>query len=260
MARSSFSLVHDVDSHFEILNSDNLDVEFNWNKCFICQKESDERIICPSNSSHTINLKETYERVLNDIKRFRHFNLLSQPLQHELHVLNIEEKCVENKAGFHKRCRNLYDNQHYDRVVKKIRLSEETILSSEIPSLTKTRSHFDAENFQKLCFFCNEERKENVCQVLTLKLDKRAKLLDEKLIARLSEGDLVATETCYHKTCLAALYNRVRVLNGKQTSKEKGDEILEGMVLAEVVAYIEQCADKKDPVIPVFQLKTLKGD
>ena len=81
MARRSFSLVHDVDSHFEILNSDNLDVEFNWNKCFICQKESDERIICPSNNNHTINLKETYEGVLSDIKRFRHFNLLSQPLQ-----------------------------------------------------------------------------------------------------------------------------------------------------------------------------------
>ena len=45
--------------------------------------------------------------------------------------------------------------------------------------------------------------------MLTLKLDKRVrdaatKLLDEKLIARLSEGDLVATEACYHKTCLAA--------------------------------------------------------
>ena len=100
--------------------------------------------------------------------------------------------------------------------------------------------------------------------MLILKLDKRVrdaatKLLDEKLIARLSEGDLVATEACYHKTCLAALCNRVRVLNGEQTSKEKGDEILEGMVLAEVVAYIEPCAEKKDPVIPVFQLKTLKG-
>ena len=48
-------------------------------------------------------------------------------------------------------------------------------------------------------------------------------------------------------------------MNGEQTSKEKGDEILKGMVLAEVVAYIEQCTEKNDPVIPVFQLKTLKG-
>ena len=35
---------------------------------------------------------------------------------------------------------------------KKIRLSEEIILSSEIPSSTKTRSHFDAETFKSFAF------------------------------------------------------------------------------------------------------------
>ena len=51
--------------------------------------------------------------------------------------------------------------------------------------------------------------------VTSLEMDKKvreaaAELPDERLIAKLSEGDLVATESKYHKTCLAEFYNKVR--------------------------------------------------
>ena len=262
MARRSLSLIKDVDSQFEILNSGDVNIEVYWSNCFICQSDSDEKVICPANSKHSVNLKESYRQVANDIKRFEDLNSLSQSLIHQVNVADIEQKCVEHKAVFHKRCRSQYDNLHYERAVKKIKLSEDTSNVSESPLLAKTRSQFMAKNFQMLCFLCNEETKEGVCKVQTLKLDKRVrdvatKLLDEKLMAKLSEGDLVATEACYHKTCLASLYNRVRIFNDEKSSSEKRDEILEGMALAEVVAYIKQCTERNDSVIPVFQLKKL---
>ena len=42
-----------------------------------------------------------------------------------------------------------------------------------------------------------------------------AELLDERLIVKLSEGDLVATESKYHKTCLAEFYNKERTFASK---------------------------------------------
>ena len=46
-------------------------------------------------------------------------------------------------------------------------------------------------------------------------------LLDKRLIAGLSEGDLVATESKYHKTCLAKVYNKVRTFASKVSTAEQ---------------------------------------
>ena len=57
---------------------------------------------------------------------------------------------------------------------------------------------------------------------------------DEMLLAMLSEGDMIAVEALYHKSCLSALYNSVR---DSQTTKPKADSvhaIIEGMVLAKI--------------------------
>ncbi len=65
-------------------------------------------------------------------------------------------------------------------------------------------------------FFCDkEETKESLTQAQTLGLDKRVRdaatqLQDEKILAKLSAGDMIAVEAVYHKTCLAALYNRIK--------------------------------------------------
>ena len=86
-------------------------------------------------------------------------------------------------------------------------------------------------------FFCDkEDSTENLTKAQTFKLDRKVRdaanqLCDEMLLAKLSEGDMIAIEALYHKSCLSALYNRVRDL---QTTKPKADSenaIIEGMVL-----------------------------
>ena len=51
-------------------------------------------------------------------------------------------------------------------------------------------------------------------------------LSDTKLIAKLSEGDMIATEAKYHARCLAALYNRYRDAN-KPTDSSNAIDLLE---------------------------------
>ena len=83
-------------------------------------------------------------------------------------------------------------------------------------------------------------------------------LLGEKLLAKLSEGDLVATEACYNKNCLMKLYNRVRAVDANESNEEKRNEILEGISLAEIEKYIRHCIEVDQEVVPVFYLKELK--
>ena len=150
------------------------------------------------------------------------------------------------KSCLIKKCRNKYDNQHFERAKKRQKLSTEASNSSSPISSTKTRSksHFRAQNFQNKCFLCSAISKESLHQVQTFKLDQRVRIaaersMDEALLAKLSEGDLVATEACYHSTCLTTLYNKVCAINSSKSENEKRNEILlEGIAIAQVVAYI----------------------
>ena len=83
--------------------------------------------------------------------------------------------------------------------------------------------------------------------------------MDEELLAKLSEGELVATEACYHNTCLTTQDNKICAINSSKSENEKRNDILESIAIAEVVAYIQQCLQAEDKSVPVFQLKQLKG-
>ena len=109
-------------------------------------------------------------------------------MKRRLQVDQIDNKCNEKKAVYHKKCGNKYDNQHFERAKKRQKLSTEASNSSSpIPS-PKTRSHFRVQNFQNKCFLS----KEYLHKVQTFKLDQRVRiaaerLMDEELLAKLSE-------------------------------------------------------------------------
>ncbi len=123
---------------------------------------------------------------------------------------------IEQEAKFHKVCKNQYDDYHFKRASKRRKTDDSTSETPSSQSHYETRSHFCAENFKPICFFCDKDDNDNpLHQVRTLGLDKQVReaaelLLDEKLLAKLSEGDLVATEARYHKSCLNAVNNKAR--------------------------------------------------
>lgn len=77
-----------------------------------------------------------------------------------------------------------------------------------------------------LCFFCDKEGSaksdnDRLRQVRTFIVDARicqcaALLQDANLLAKLSDGDMIATEAQYHSRCLVSLYNRAE----RQSSSE----------------------------------------
>ena len=86
-----------------------------------------------------------------------------------------------------------------------------------------------------------------------------AELLDGRLIPKLSEADLVATESKYHKTCLAEFYNKVRTFASKASTGEQEKSIAEDIVVAEIEHYMRRIIALESDDIPVFYLKELKN-
>ena len=68
-------------------------------------------------------------------------------------------------------------------------------------------------------------------------------LCDDKLLAKLSRGNVIALETKYHKRCLTNLYSRVRSQKRKELKEDREagtEKIIESLVFAELVSFVKK--------------------
>ena len=107
-------------------------------------------------------------------------------------------------------------------------------------------------------FFCEEKDGPlNLHSASTMDIDKNVRecaglLNDRKVIAKLSAGNMIATEAKYHTKCLVTFYNRARPLKQKATksvSDEDSTTDLEKLAFAELLAYIEEHLEFEKPAI-----------
>jgi len=70
-------------------------------------------------------------------------------------------------------------------------------------------------------------------------------LQDTVLLAKPSAGDMIAIEPKYHKSCLTALYNRIRAAASSISGNDQHKN-LDSIALAELVAYMEDCHNEKE--------------
>lgn len=157
----------------------------------------------------------------------------------------LSKKFIEKSAVFHKSCIADYNIQKLLRKQKpheSFDLHPTENVASDVeddPSMNLpkrvTRKNLNVRNFQTCsCFFCDEEDdKINLHQCQTISTSQRVHKIavglgDTQLIAKLSEGDMIATEAKYHDKCLVRLYNRYRNANKSSTGDDNID-LLEGM-------------------------------
>ena len=97
-----------------------------------------------------------------------------------------------------------------------------------------TRRNSNIHTFCHLCFFCEKNNAEsNLHQCETLKVSKKVKEIagdmgDAKLLAKFSEGDMVATEAKYHSKCLLDFYYRYEKSKKSETIEEASSNLIEG--------------------------------
>ena len=252
----------------------------NWKLCFICGKEEIKsvQLIKPyARRGFRADKPEThgsYTSVASKLELIRNSNALPENLNKRLKIIfdaddefesrevALQNTFVQNSAIFHKKCLTTLDN----KLREKRKRTEANEYKTVNPTPAKrTRRSFTAQNFTKQCFFCDKDDGSyhlHKCstKLLTKHVEKWAKyLMKDALIAKLSEGDMCATEAMYHKECLTSIYNKYR---DKVTSDKDSIDLfrdIETKALDNVVEFVKNtiisCSEIKST--PVFPQKLL---
>ena len=164
--------------------------ETNWDLGALCQEDTPEKLVCPQEGS--------YKAVAECINEFQKLECL--PININVDRLakdgGIEATLIQNKAKWHKTCRNRFDNQTLQRAHER-KQKEEAAFG---PSPVKTRRSVDSMAKTSNCFFCDKDHsREPLHSARTDKVDSRGReyaheLQDRKLLGKLSEGDMHALD------------------------------------------------------------------
>ena len=225
-----------------------------WNICILCHKDTPETLICPARKNGV-----GYKYVAENLKSFSEIGerpFCTPVLRLLMNKIELETALRTNHACWHKSCRSRIGTT----VLLRKRKNE-----SQPASPAKTRRlTASSQELQDVCFFCNKSSyhssQTKLHNVQTLEMDckvrKQAALLkDLELLRKLAPGDMVATESKYHKNCLAAFCRRKPVSDSVDSSEDSLIQI-HSLALAELVAYIENFCEAEDDA-PVFSMPFL---
>ena len=235
-----------------------------WTKCVLCQKVTSEALQCPAESKrYDVGTGHGYSTFAENIVRFQELKDMPMPL--DLRRLDegggVENTLVVNKAKWHKYCLSKFSAARLQRAEKR-----KTGAADYDPDCTTTKkytrqSHQQVVPSENICFFCEKvSATEPLHEASTFRLDSRVRqcaldLQDQRLLAKLSAGDMVAQEAKYHAPCLASLYNKAAALQ-EQADDDDDTKISHGICLAELLSYINETR-QDDGKKTVFKLADL---
>ncbi len=231
-----------------------------WSICFLCQEATSELLQCPAQSKRQdVILGQGYSSLAKNISRFNELQEMPMPI--DLRRLDegsgMEATMLEHQAKWHPSCNRKFNNTKLERAEK--RHATDVTGSPAAKKFTRQSTQHQTAS-KEVCFFCEGEKSGPLHEASTFDLNKKVRkfaldIQDQKLLAKLSAGDLIAQEAKYHLKCLMQLYHKAQVMESKDT-QSRTDMFNKGIALAELLAYIEEARTDED-VAPVFKLADL---
>ncbi|GFO27758.1 hypothetical protein PoB_005426300 [Plakobranchus ocellatus] len=239
-----------------------------WNLCALCQKPSSKPLNCPAQSKRT-DSGAGYVTLGDNLKNF--LQLGKRPLP--IHIARLDEgdgignTLARNHAQWQTSCRLKCSAIRLARAEETALPSTSSTCSSDSQGQPYKLRQAESTNTPTVSnyFFCGKVGTEvmPLHEAMTPRITHRVrqcalKLQDQKLIARLSHGDLVALEAKYHASCLVKLYNASN-RKSEEDMKDSSDRVSHGIALAELIGYIEDTKSSVtvNDIAPVFKLVDL---
>ena len=118
-------------------SSNYLHNKLDWGKCFICGKETKDKLRC-SISTRSADAKKSYDDLAGRIKAFESIHML--PVELEIKKLEdgveLGQSLLIHKAKFHKICKLKFNKKALELAQK---AAENFEISTEIPNLEKKK-------------------------------------------------------------------------------------------------------------------------
>jgi len=256
---------------------------FDWDACIFCQvSDKSEPLQCPALSKRT-DAGVGYRSVASNITGFAELGELPGFIC--LSALDegqgIAETLTLHNAKWHKSCRDNFNSTKLKRAEKRKQVtpitnddfgddvqpsvaghSQQLECSTERFTRSSTSTCNPSPNMTSACCFLCDNSHGTLHSVTTFEFDARVRtfayiLQDSKLIAKLSGGDMIATEAKYHDTCMLTLFNRVKAVE-KSCATMVSDQSVHNrsLAFAQLVEYINE--HKRDSSTkPLFKLADL---
>ena len=256
---------------------------FDWDACIFCQaSDRSEPLQCPALSKRT-DAGAGYQSVASNITGFAELGELPGFIR--LSALDEGQgtaaTLAEHNAKWHKSCRDKFNSTKLKRAEKRKRVTPrasddcgddtESSVAASSQQLVYCTEHFTRSststcnpcaNMPSVCCFLCDKSDGTLHNVTTFEFDARVRsfaytLQDSKLIAKLSGGDMIATEAKYHDTCMLTLFNRVKAVE-KSCVTGASDQSVHNhsLAFAQLVEYINE--HKRDSSTkPLFKLADL---
>ena len=190
--------------------------------------------------------KNSFHTVSVALKEFESIDGLPKNLHRRCKVFedskDLYNNFIKEKAVFHKSCISKFNKQKLGRKRRCLDREEhiataENAIEEDENNITtpKRKAREKKQPFDGTCIFCERHDKAKLHQCQTLGLSNKIKKVAEELpdpnvLAKLSKGDLVATESKYHLKCLTIFYNKYRDFNRQQPNT--GNHFIEGKISA----------------------------
>lgn len=184
-----------------------------WQLCILCQKETDERLICPLANPVACRREDAYTEIIKLADQFKAIDSAPHPDVE----LPDEESMKKHNASWHRSCRQLYRVSALNHATKRY--------NEGISHHRKKRQRTHANVNRSQCLFCGEETNSADHSFQKLELtkqihDKAVVLGEARIIALLAEGDLVAIEAKYHRNCYTGFNRRYDALCVQNTKSD----------------------------------------
>jgi len=218
-----------------------------------CQKNTSDVLVVSGRNTEQSEGYATLEKHLTEFEKIGHL---------PPNLRNLAATLQQHVAKWHKDCRTKLRSRELNR--KRNHDFTDTLVDEHgLAKCTRSSSSTSksAEKFPSVCLFCDENG-DSLSQAMTMDIDTKVRsaayeLSKEKLIRKLTDGDMVARECKYHKTCLVKLYNEQRAVCRQLSPKDAGRTMAESIVFAQLVTYVEECCEDI-LTAPAFQLSKLK--
>ena len=240
------------------------DLETDWTKCVICMEDKNEKLVCPANSKKP-DVGTGYVSLAKDVTAFDNAGCLPRTLRMSRidDGSGVEATLEHHRAKFHKSCRLEYSKPRLERVQKRKNSESSTASVEKKPRREQMPRQQNTNKDELFCLFCEKpaSTSDPLHEAMTKVIGERVKrcatkLLDKKLLAKVSSGDLVASDAKYHAKCLVALYNAAgRMKTSEQTDSHT--ETLYARAFAELSTFVEDTLNDREESSPVFKLSDL---
>ena len=221
-----------------------------WGLCCFCQSEKSEKLKHPYEK---VCYHQAYETIEKDFTNFLSNNLMLPYGMTKECLIGEGEECISksllnNKAVYHKTCRDNIRSHIVERKLEK-RRKDEAEASHSNYSPKKTRRSFDAkcDRKQPQCIYCHLHQEDNSEPISTSvsdgeKLKKMAMEAQNWIVyARISAAfDATVGGFYYHKSCYRKLANEARAAKSKKSKETKTTPLpYDPLVMAELIAFIQ---------------------